>query len=127
MSAHACDALVVFCIDFRFQRYLRKWTDKNLKNQTFDLVGFAGSTKNIRSVMKQINLSIKLHNVKKVILINHEDCGAYGAENFPDTIKEFARHREDLTRASKKIHKLYPEISIDTFFLHLNGWFDIIK
>lgn len=45
--AHHCDALVVSCIDFRFQKYIRNWLDTNLADKTFDYVGFAGGVKNL--------------------------------------------------------------------------------
>ena len=54
MTVHKCDAVVVVCIDFHFQKYIRDWLEKNFKNKTYDLVGFAGATKELDVVMRQI-------------------------------------------------------------------------
>jgi len=88
--SHICDAIIVCCMDFRFQKYIRKWTDENLPDKTFDLVGFAGSTKNLETILSQIDISVNLHKTKEVILIHHEECGAYGAES------TLEKHTEDL-------------------------------
>jgi carbonic anhydrase len=119
--AHICDAIVVCCIDFRFQKFIRKWTDKNLKGKTFDMVGFAGSTKDLETVMKQIDISVRLHQIKKVVLIHHEECGAYGAESTPK------RHATDLKKAKSEILSKYPTLEVLLYYLHLDGTFDKVK
>jgi carbonic anhydrase len=115
--SHPCDALVVSCIDFRFQKFIRDWTDKNLNNQTFDLIGFAGSTKDLDTIMKQLDISVRLHSIKKVILIHHEDCGAYGAESTPEN------HTRDLQKSRGVIFAKYPNLKIETYYLTLSGEF----
>src|SRR3990172_4132441 len=99
MLSHTCDAIVVACIDFRFQQYIRDWTNRYLVGKTFDLVGFAGSTKELGVVLEQIDISARLHHISQVVLIHHEECGAYGAESSPE------RHREDLQKAKNEILK----------------------
>ena len=116
--ANTCDALVVCCIDFRFQKYIRKWTDEHLKNKTFDLVAIAGSTKDLYSDLKQIDISKGLHDIKHVDLIHHEDCGAYGAQG-----KDKSVHAADLRKAKNRILSLYPDLVVHMYYLHLNGEF----
>jgi len=121
MVLHPCDAIVVSCIDFRFQKYIRAWLDKYLKNKTFDYVGFAGGTKDLPTVIKQIAISVKLHSIKEVFLINHEDCGAYGFEGSTE------KHAKDLRYAKEKILNGYPELKITLYYLHLDGTFEKIS
>lgn len=116
--AHKCDAIIVVCIDFRFQRYIRDWTDKNLKGKTFDLVGFAGSTKDLETVMKQIDISVRLHHIKEAVLIHHEECGAYGAKSTPE------KHAKDLRKAKMEILSRYPHLKVELYYLRLNGKFE---
>ena len=118
--AHICDAVIVTCIDFRFQRFIRDWTDKDLKNKTFDLVGLAGSTKDLATVMKQIDISVQLHHIKEAYLIHHEECGAYGEES---TRK---RHAQDLEKARDEILSKYPDLKVELYYLHLNGTYEKI-
>ena len=118
--SHICDAIVVCCIDFRFQKFIRDWTDKNLKNKTFDMVGFAGATKDLETVTKQIDISVRLHQIKEVVLIHHEECGAYGAESTPE------RHTADLKKEKNQILDKYPSLKVELFYLHLDGRFEQI-
>lgn len=118
---HSCDALIVFCIDFRFQKFLRAWTEENLKNQTFDLVGFAGSTKSLDVILGQIDISVRLHQIKNLILIHHEECGAYGLESTPEN------HARDLQKARKVVLAKYPDLKVDLYYLHLDGTFEKIS
>jgi len=119
--AHRCDALVVSCIDFRFQKYIRDWLDTNLKDKTFDYVGFAGGVKDLDTVMKQLDISVRLHEISQVILMNHEECGAYGEESTPEN------HARDLKKAKATMLERYPSLSVSTYYLHLDGTFEEVK
>lgn len=121
MSIHTCDAFVVACIDFRFQKFIKKWLEENFQNKTYDYVGFAGSTKNLDMIMNQLDISVRLHHIKEVVLIHHEECGAYGIESTYD------RHAADLNKAKKTILKKYPTLSVKLFYLHLDGEFEEVK
>jgi carbonic anhydrase len=121
MGAHSCDAMVVCCIDFRFQKFIRAWTDKNLADKTFDLVGFAGGTKELETVMKQIDIAVRLHSIKEIVLIHHEECGAYGVESTPE------RHAADLKKAKEAILSVYPSLQVDPYYLMLDGTFQPIQ
>src|SRR3989339_962630 len=120
MTKHICDGIVVCCIDFRFQKYIRDWTDKNLTNKTFDMVGFAGSTKDLDIVMKQIDISVRLHKIKQIVLIHHEECGAYGTES------TLERHAQDLRKARHMILSSHPDLRVDLYYLYLDGMFEKI-
>ncbi|MBP6994167.1 hypothetical protein KBB12_02910 [Candidatus Woesebacteria bacterium] len=121
MSTHTCDALVVCCIDFRFQKFIQKWLSTHMKKKTYDLVGFAGSTKSLPTIMKQVKISKSLHHITQVVLIHHEECGAYGAESTPK------RHAEDLNKAKKRVLRLYPDLQVDLYYLHLDGEFERVS
>src|SRR3989338_8887517 len=97
MNNHVCEALVVTCIDFRFQDFVNDWIAKNIPLHSHDRVAFAGGVKNLEAILGQIEISHRLHHIKKVVLINHEDCGAYGPEGTPE------KHTEDLKKAAGQI------------------------
>ena len=120
MSTHVCDAFFVACIDFRFQKYIHKWLERNMAGKTYDYVGFAGSTKDLKTIMKQLDISVRLHHIKQVILVHHEDCDAYGKESTP------ARHSQDLQKAKSKITASYSDLKVDLYYLHLDGEFEKI-
>lgn len=119
MNNHQAEAVIVTCIDFRFQDYINKWIAENFQSKTFDRVALAGGVKNIDIIMEQIDIAHRLHHIKKVVLINHEDCGAYGAAGTPE------KHAEDLKNAASQIKQQYPNLIIETYYLHLDSTLDL--
>lgn len=121
MSDHTCTAIVVTCMDFRLQTYIEDWMQKTIGEKNYDRIAWAGATFDIFPVMKQVDVSVRLHDIKKAIFINHEDCGAYGATG------TYERHKTDLVEAAKKVKILYPNLDIETYYLHLDGTFEKIS
>jgi carbonic anhydrase len=118
MSPNTCEAVVVHCYDFRLQHFLNDWLTKRFGIRNYDRISVPGGVREFAYVQSQIQMSYKLHNVKKVILINHEDCAAYG----PTGTKE--RHISDLTYAEHAIQSL--QLEVEKYYLHLNGEFERI-
>lgn len=119
--AHTTNTIVVTCIDFRFQKFIEAWLTKNVGPKNYDRVAWAGGVIDLYGILKQVDVSVRLHAIKKAIFINHEDCGAYGVAGTPD------KHRADLLSARTKIHVLYPELDAILYYLHLDGTFEEIK
>lgn len=115
MSEHNAEAVIVTCIDLRFQEAIDTWIEKHFKPGTFDRVALAGGVYDLDTILKQIGISKRLHHTKETILMNHEDCGAYGEEGTAE------KHSHDLREASEKIKELYPEMKVTGYYLHLNG------
>ena len=113
-----CEILVVHCIDYRLQGYLNKWLESNLPAQGYDRVAIAGGVHDVFYVIRQVDVAVRLHKIAKVVLINHEDCGAYGADG------NYQRHKTDLEEAERKIEALFPNLDVETYYLHLDGNFE---
>lgn len=120
MDSHHAETIIVTCIDFRLQEAINNWISQNFAPKTFDRVAFAGGVKNLDIILGQIDIAVRLHHIKKVIFINHEDCGAYGEEGTPE------KHTEDLSIAKSKVKELYPDLVVKTYYLHLDGTFEPI-
>lgn len=90
-------------------------------DQKYDLVSFAGSTKSLETILGQLDISKRLHSIKRVVLIHHEDCGAYGAESTPE------RHALDLNKAMTQILARHPDLDVELYYLHLDGTFEKIS
>lgn len=120
MHDHACEAIVVTCIDFRFQRYISDWISKNFSDRSFDRVAIAGGVFDLEYVLKQVEISRRLHHIKKVILVNHENCGAYGEEGTHE------KHIMDLEEAKRRI-EAFGDLDIETYYLHLDGTFEKVS
>jgi carbonic anhydrase len=132
-------AMVLSCIDPRFQvivyNYLKK---KKLsgKCSAFTIAGSAlGVTANeFKSWHKvfwdNFDTSVKLHNIKKLIVINHRDCGAAKIINGK---KEFSRtnetkiHKNSFQKIEKIFKKKYPKLSIELKIISLNSKVETFK
>jgi carbonic anhydrase len=104
-------------MDFRFQTYLREWAVKNIGIGNYDLVTFAGASKDFETIYKMVDLSSKLHGISEVYLVNHEDCGAYGETG------SLEKHTQDLKAAQGKIKQRLPQLQVKTYYLKLDGSF----
>ena len=121
---HNCDLLVISCIDFRFQEHLRNFLEKDHKGN-YDLVCIAGSAKNFISgneadketILKQVKISQELHHIKKIFLINHQNCGAYGNALVSGSSPEKETHVKDLRSAKETIIKVFPDLEVSLYFI----------
>jgi len=113
---HKCKALVISCIDFRFQSKVREYAlDKGLKDN-YDLIAVAGAAKSIEEdgfLMEQIDISYKLHGIEEVHIIFHEDCGAYGgSQSFSSQEEEYNTYTLAQEQAEQLILSKYPELKV---------------
>ena len=131
--------MVLSCIDPRFQpivyNYLKK---KKLigKYSSFTIAGSAiGVTTNKfkrwhKVFWENFDISVKLHNIKKLIVINHRDCGVAKIINGK---KEFSRinetkvHKNSFLKIQKVFKKKYPKLSIELKIISLNSKVETFK
>ena len=132
-------AMVLSCIDPRFQpivyNYLKK---KKLtgKYSSFKIAGSAiGVTANKfkrwhKVFWDNFETSVKLHNIKKLIVINHRDCGAAkiinGKKDFTN-INETNVHKNSFQKIKKIFRKKYPKLSIELKIISLNSNVETFK
>jgi len=132
-------AMVLSCIDPRFQpivyNYLKK---KKLtgKYSSFTIAGSAiGVTANKfkrwhKVFWDNFETSVKLHNIKKLIVINHRDCGAAkiinGKKDF-NIINETNVHKNSFQKIKKIFRKKYPKLSIELKIISLNSNVETFK
>jgi hypothetical protein len=118
MGEYTAEAIVIHCIDFRFQPFIDRWLNDRFGSGRFDRVSLAGGVHDIETILEQIQLAHGLHRVKTVALINHEDCGKYGHEG------SLERHRSDLKETERRIKALLPDLAVECYYLRLDGTFE---
>lgn len=114
-NIHSCEAIVLCCIDFRFWRETLEFVEKELGLKSFDYSSFPGAAKAINEgsnlALECVKVPCDLHHVKKIVIINHSDCGAYGGsakfDNNAEAEQKF--HEEEIRKAKDKILEIYPE------------------
>ena len=125
--------MVLSCIDPRFQTIVYNYLKKKKltgKYSSFTIAGSAiGVTANKfkrwhKTFWDNFDTSVKLHNIKKLIVINHRDCGAAKIINGK---KEFSKnnetivHKNSFHKIKKLFKKKYPKLRIEFKIISLNN------
>ena len=124
-------AMVLSCIDPRFQpkvfNYLRK---KKLtgKYSSFTIAGAAVGVTASKfkkwhlTFWQNLETSVKLHKIKKLIVLNHQDCGAAkiinGKKKFSFNIEKKI-HEKSFKLVKQKLKKKFPKIIVETKIMKL--------
>lgn len=128
---HDCSTIIFHCIDFRFAADIKAYLEKENLLGDVDVVSIAGVVKNLVApaketdaefVMRQLDISKRLHGVCKVVLMNHTDCGAYGGRKaFESDDAEHAKHASDLAAARAMILAKYPDLEVKNVLARIDA------
>ena len=124
--------MVLSCMDPRFQPIVYNYLKKRKLNGKYSSFTIAGSAIGVtaskfrkwqNSFWENIDISIRLHKIKKLIVINHQDCGAAKISNnnkFFNNIIETEIHKKSFKLIKNKFKKKYPSLVIETILISLN-------
>ena len=125
------EAMVLSCMDPRFQPKVFKYLKaKKLtgKYSSFTIAGAAIGVTHKKfkkwhsTFIDNLSTSIKLHKIKKIIVINHKDCGAAKIVNGKkklNSIIENKIHRESFKKIKKVLNSRFPTLKINFKILSL--------
>lgn len=127
-------ALVLSCIDFRFINFEQNFLKSNNLDHQYDWLSLAGASLALADFpshadtevfWEQLALSYQLHNIEKIIILDHQDCGAY-ASKFDVKLSqnselELTTHRQYLGKANLVIKEKYPHLDVELYFVYLDG------
>jgi carbonic anhydrase len=127
-------ALVLSCIDYRVLEAERYFLSLQNLGNLYDMTALAGSSLALSGVphqadamafWDQLDISYRLHHVKKVIILDHQDCAAFAYKINPqlsdDPKLELQTHQESMSRAYWAIRDKYPDLNIELYFVSLNA------
>ena len=131
MTAHNAKAFLVTCMDFRFVNdEMNHMIDKgyDVNYDTFVLAGVSigiNQTKNpewAKTLFDHIEISKNLHHIKKIVLFDHLDCGAYKTfcPGFTTEEEERELHIKELKIAAEKIRAKFPDLKVVCKIMHTN-------
>jgi len=114
-------------MDFRFWQEVVEYL-KGKGIATFDMLMFPGAAKMIVETAdgcpanKGAAIAHDLHHAKKVIIVNHADCGAYGGRKaFENMDAERSKHVEDVKKAMEIMREQYPDMEVTGLFVDLDS------
>ena len=122
-------AMVLSCMDPRFQtpvyNFLKK---KNLsgKYSSFTIAGAAVGVTHIKfkkwhsAFLDNLSASIKLHGITRLIVVNHEDCGAIKVAEGKKSFKEEQIHKSSFIKLKKIVIKKFPKLKLEFHIMKLH-------
>ena len=124
--------MVLSCMDPRFQPIVYNYLKKKKLIGKYSAFTIAGSAIGVTAskfkkwhkvFWENFDTSIKLHNIKKLIVINHRDCGVAkiinGKKDF-SSINETKVHKNSFQKIKKIFKKKYPKLKIELKLISLN-------
>ena len=128
------EAMLLSCIDPRFQAKVAKYTGECNLEGKYSQFTIAGAAIGVvapafkdwhKAFWDNLGASIQLHNIHKVIVVNHRDCGAakiaYGADAVASPAAETKTHREALADFRGQLKARHPKLGVETGLIALNG------
>jgi carbonic anhydrase len=125
-------AMVLSCIDPRFQSVVYSYLKNKKLNGKYSSFTIAGSAIGVtapkfrkwhKTFWDNLETSIQLHKIKKLIVINHRDCGAAKIINGKKTFDNFHEtkiHKSSFNKIKKRFKNKYPNLNIETILISLN-------
>jgi carbonic anhydrase len=128
------EAMVLGCIDPRLQEPMHRYTVHRHLTGKFSQFIIAGAAVGVvadafkdwhKAFWDNLATSIELHKIKKVIAIDHRDCGAakiaYGADKISDPKLETDTHRTAIGAFKRQVTERHPELKVEGGLMALNG------
>ena len=128
------EALLLTCMDYRLENELLAYMDGRGMRDRYDHVVLAGASLGAltpkrpdwgRTFWQHLDVAIQLHHIKKVIVLDHRDCGAYrtflGAEAVKTAAAETAVHEHYLRALHAQIGKRHAHLGVELGLMDLDG------
>ena len=129
------EAMVLACIDPRMQEPVHRYTvEQNLTGKFSQFVHRRRGDRRRRPTAFQdwhkafwdnLATTIQLHRIKRVIAIDHRDCGAakiaYGEAKVATPQAETETHRAALAEFRKQVGQRHPQLGVQTGLMALDG------
>ncbi len=120
------DWAVVRCMDGRLNKPVAEYLQKNNIPEEHDLISIPGGPKDLldneQGLFKAIeDVSLGLHHVKNVLLLQHTDCGKYGGRPACGGTeeKDLEFQKDQLQQAMKVLVDAHPEVEIKPVVAHI--------
>lgn len=128
------EAMVLSCIDPRFPELTLNYMRSRGMVGKYSQFVFAGAAIGVvapafkdwqKTFWDNLEASIQLHHIPKVIAIDHRDCGAariaYGEARVANPQAETETHRTALMEFRKQVNQRQPKLAVETGLMSLDG------
>ena len=128
------EVLLLSCMDYRLLDDIARYMDGRGLTDKYDHVILAGASLGAlvdakpewgATFWNHVDVAKDLHHIKKVMIIDHRDCGAYKVFIGPDTAKdretETRFHTEQLRKLADALAARHSDLSVELLLMSLDG------
>lgn len=128
------EAMVLACIDPRMQEPVHEYLKKRGLIGKFSQFTIAGAAIGVvapkfaawhKTFWDNLAVTAELHRIKRVIAIDHRDCGAaklaYGEPAIASAQRETETHRQALAEFRREVAHRHPKLSVEAGLMALDG------
>lgn len=132
ISDGEADVLVIHCGDYRFQAAFQEFLNRSLNlDGKYDLMVIPGGPLSLTLVeylpkfswasWKWLRFFTEQHNIRKLVLIQHQDCGFYKTlpHHLHSSREPRERQEQDLRRVRDAMKKDFPQLTVEAYYA---GW-----
>jgi carbonic anhydrase len=121
-EVYKADACALTCFDYRFSQAVRKFLRRRGIG-ALDHIQIPGSAKALAApdresdrdfVLSMVRTSIRLHGAERMLILGHNECGAYAGAP-PQAIAA------DIGRAADVVRAAEPSLSVECYFCDFDG------
>ena len=129
-------AMVLSCMDPRFQTKVSNYLKRRKLIGKYSAFTIAGAAVGVTAskfkkwhttFWENLNTSIKIHRIEKLIVINHKDCGAAKIVNGKKEFtlqNEMKIHENSFEKIKLNLKKKHPRLKVELSLMSLNGRID---
>ena len=129
-------AMVLSCMDPRFQTKVSNYLKRRKLIGKYSAFTIAGAAVGVTAskfkkwhttFWENLNTSIKIHRIEKLIVINHKDCGAAKIVNGKKEFSlqnEMKIHENSFEKIKLNLKKKHPRLKVELSLMSLNGRID---
>jgi carbonic anhydrase len=133
-ASGAVDALLLSCMDYRLVDDTERYMSGRGLRDKYDHIVLAGASLGAltgkypdwgRTFWEHLDVAIQLHQVHKVMVLDHRDCGAYktilGEDLAKDPSRETTVHGTQLKALREQIKKKHAALDVELLLMALDG------
>jgi hypothetical protein len=133
-AAGTAEALLLNCIDYRLTDATTRYMAERKMAGKYDQFILAGAalgaiTEKFPSwgttFREHVQVAIDLHQIRRIVVIDHRDCGAYkeilGKDLAANPKEEFEVHAAQMRSLRTDIGRKHPELEVELLLMALDG------
>jgi carbonic anhydrase len=133
-DAASTDALLLSCMDYRLTEATERYMAGRSMRGKYDHVILAGASLGAitdkfpdwgKTFFEHLDVAIQLHQIHRVIVLDHRDCGAYktilGQDLAANRARETDVHAVQLRALRTEIKKRHSDLDVELLLMALDG------